>query len=108
LEDIVIEEEETEFHFAGKTSLPKLQDDLPLRVEEGGLGWVGITEAPLAGFPNMLLDRADERTMKVHLSAAKDRWPVESTTPLTTSWRVVLIGSSAAELDGAGMIGRLK
>ena len=58
-----------------------------------------ITEAPLAGYPKMLLDREDARTMKVHLSAAKDKWPVESTTPLTTSWRAVLIGSSKLPLQ---------
>jgi alpha-glucosidase len=108
LEDLAIEEEETEFHFAKDTSLPKYQDDLPLRVEQNGLGWVAIAEAPLAGYPKMLLDRGDERTMKVHLASAKDRWPVESTTPLTSSWRVLLIGSSAGELNDSRMIQRLQ
>jgi alpha-glucosidase len=108
LEDIVIEEEETEFHFARDTSLPKYQDDLPLRVEQNGLAWVAITEAPLAGYPNMLLDRSGDRTMKVHLSAPKDKWPVESTTPLTSSWRVLLIGSSADQLNGSRLVGLLK
>jgi alpha-glucosidase len=108
LEDIVIESEETEFHFAGDTSLPKYGDDLPLRVEQAGLGWVAITEAPLAGYPNMLLDRSDPRTMKVHLAAAKDKWPVESTTPLNSSWRVLLIGSSSEELHRSRLVESLK
>ena len=108
LETIVIESEETEFRFVQDASLPKYQDDLPLTVEQSGVGWVAITEAPLAGFPNMLLDRSDGRTMKVHLGAAKDKWPVESTAPLTSSWRVLLIGSSAAELNRSRMVERLR
>ena len=108
LEDIVIESEETEFRFVRDVSLPKIQDDLPLTVGQSGVGWVAITEAPLAGFPKMLLDRVDGRTMKVHLSAVGDRWPVESTTPLTTSWRVLLIASSAQDLNRSRMVERLQ
>lgn len=108
LEDLIIESEETEFRFVRDAELPKYRDDLPLRVEQDALGWVGITEAPLAGYPNMLLDRSDGRTMKVHLAAPKDRWPVESTTPLTSSWRVLLIGSSADQLNPSAMLERLR
>ena len=100
LEDIVIEHEETEFRFARDASLP-MYSDPPLRVEQPGVGWVEVTEAPLAGYPNMLLDRSDPRTVKVALAGVKDRWPVESTTPLTTSWRVLLIASQASGLNSS-------
>jgi alpha-glucosidase len=108
LEDLVVEEEETEFRFAQNASLPKYKDDLPLRVEQPGLGWVGIAEAPSGGYPTMLLDRVDARTMKVHLAAAKDKWPVESATPLTSSWRVLLIGSSEDQVTSSRLVQRLK
>jgi alpha-glucosidase len=108
LEEIVIENEETEFRFARDTSLPFHGDDLPLRVEQAGLGWVAITEVPLADYPRMLLDRTDGRTMKVFLPGQKGAWPVESTTPLTTPWRLLLIGSSADELNSSKILERLK
>lgn len=107
LEDIVIEREETEFHFARDTQLPFHGDDLPLRVEQAGLGWVAITEAPQAGYPRMFLDRVDGRTMKVALGGEKDKWPVESTTPLNSAWRVLSIGSSIEELNTSKIVGRL-
>ena len=106
LEDIVIEHEETEFRFAKDAALP-MYSDPPLRVEQPA-GWVEITEAPLAGYPNMLLDRSDTRTVKVALGGEKDRWPVESTTPLTTSWRVLAIASRASELNSSKLVARLK
>ena len=108
LEDLVIESEETEFRFVQAADLPKYRDDLPFGVEQRGLGWVAISEAPRAGFPKMVLDRVDSRTMKVTLSAEKDKFPVESATPLTSSWRVLLIASSAEELNRSRMVERLQ
>jgi len=107
LEDIVIEHEETEFRFARDVSLP-MYSDPPLRVEQSGVGSVEVSEAPRAGYPNMLLDRSDSRTVKVALAGVKDRWPVESTTPLTTSWRVLLIASQASGLNGSRILATLK
>jgi alpha-glucosidase len=107
LEDIVIEHEETEFRFARDVSLP-MYSDPPLRVEQSGVGSVEVSEAPRAGYPNMLLDRSDSRTVKVALAGVKDRWPVESTTPLTTSWRVLLIASQASGLKGSRILATLK
>lgn len=107
LEDIVIEHEETEFRFAHDVTLP-MYSDPPLRVEQPGVGWVEITEAPRSGYPNMLLDRSEPRTVKVALAGVRDRWPVESTTPLTTSWRVLLIARSASELNASKILMSLK
>jgi alpha-glucosidase len=107
LEDIVIEQEETEFRFAHDVTLP-MYSNPPLRVEQPGVGLVEITEAPRTGYPNMLLDRSDPRTVKVALGGTQDRWPVESTTPLTTSWRVLAIARNASELNASKILMSLK
>ncbi len=107
LEDIVIEHEETEFRFARDVPLP-MYSDPPLRVEQPGVGWVEVTEASRAGYPAMFVDRSDPRTVKVALAGVKDRWPVESTTPLTTSWRVLLIASQPSGLNASRILAALK
>jgi alpha-glucosidase len=107
LEDIVIEHEETEFRFAHEVSLP-MYSDPPLRIQQPGTGWVEIAEAPRTGYPNMLLDRSGPRTVKVALAGTQDRWPVESTTPLTTSWRVLLIGANPSDLNASKILASLK
>lgn len=117
LEDLRIEEEETDFTFAqdGRayalvngqyqpTTIGELKRTslvgLPFLAEQPGLGWVEITEAQLQNYAGMNLFHAEGTTMRTTLPALPDdaALAVHGTTPVDLPWRVVRIASEPREL----------
>jgi len=107
LDEILLDHEATEFSFAQDVD-PQIPLALPLVTEQRGLGWVKISEVPLPNYPRMSLKRADERTVISSLAAKRDSPTVlETTAPLVSPWRIVVIGSSAEKLNDSKIVGSL-
>lgn len=101
LEEILVEDEETEFGFThdlGAVSSGPLP--LPFVVPQPGAGWVGIYEAGGAGYPRTHLLRTDRTTMITRLTVrpAAPGIAFEGKTPLVCPWRIVIVGPDAARL----------
>ncbi len=79
---------------------------LPFLVNQPGVGWVAVTEADLDDYPGMYLQRIEGRRMKAALAPRVDGsgLVLERKTPLTTPWRVLLIGDTAAELIDSNIV----
>jgi hypothetical protein len=110
LMNLLLEDEDTEFRFAGKATgeRPK-QAALPYFEQEAGGGWVGIFESPLAGFPAMQLVRTDSLTMTSHLPE-KPKDPgvaFEGPTPFTCPWRILVVGPDRDRLGQSAMVREL-
>ncbi len=89
LDEILIEDDLTEFDVAGGGQPPSLE--LPAAVSEPAGGWVGISEVPLAGFPRLSLWRAEGGVLAGRLDRSGAGQPVafEGKTPLICPWRVL-------------------
>ena len=108
LDEILINDEYTEFSFPEALN-PKAPLALPFVTEQPGVGWLAITEVPTPGYPRMSLVRTEPKTLATHL----DRLPsdpqlaVDTHTPLTASWRVILIGPSKEQVMQSKFVDRL-
>jgi alpha-glucosidase len=117
LEDLRIEEEETDFHFAQdgrayallngqytSTRIGALKRSslvgLPFLAEQPGVGWVAITEAQVEDYAGMSLFHAEGTTMRTTLPARQDDalLAVHGTTPVDLPWRVLMIASEPRKL----------
>ena len=100
LEDFLLEDEATEFSFAVEPAIHSANLSLPLTCEVPGVGFVAITEAPAKSYPPMHLIRTNPKTLITRLArlAGQPDLAVDAKTPITSSWRVLLIGTSAAHL----------
>jgi hypothetical protein len=98
---VLITDEATEFDLPHDPAAPLT---IPFVTEEKGIGWVAITEVPLPGFPRMELTHEDRagRILLTRLTA-KDATGIagvvfDGKPPLTTPWRVVLVGRDREHL----------
>ncbi len=117
LEDLRIEEEETDFNFAqdgrayalvnGQYEPTKISAltrsslaGLPFLAEQPGIGWVEITEAQVENYAAMNLFHAQGTTMRTTLPPLPDdaALAVHGTTPVDLPWRVVMIASEPRNL----------
>ena len=124
VEDLQIEEELTDFHFAqdgdayasslsGYQSAPgeyqrtelsaiprSSLTGLPFLVEQPGVGWVAITEAQLDNYPGMYVFHAEGTTMRTTLSPRLDDQAIamHGMTPAETPWRVLMVASEPRKL----------
>jgi hypothetical protein len=108
LEEILVEDEETEFSFAqALASVPAGPVPLPFVVPQPGAGWVGIYESDASGasgYPRASLLRTDPRTVITRLAArppdhaSAPGIAFEGQTPLVCPWRIVIVGPDAARL----------
>jgi alpha-glucosidase len=106
--DLLIEDEATEFHFL-RDDLPA-QSTLPYFEPIPELGWVGIFESRLAGFPPMSLVRSDAATMIGHV-ADKPGDPgvaFEGVTPWTGPWRMIVVGPDRERLAQSDVVRALR
>jgi hypothetical protein len=100
---LLITDEATEFDLPHDPAAPLA---VPFVTEVKGVGWVAITEVPLPGFPRMQLtheDRAGRILLTRLTSSTPDTTAVSGVVfdgkpPLTTPWRVVLVGSDREHL----------
>ncbi len=117
LEDLRIEDEETDFQFAqdGRayallageyvpTKITGLKRTslvgLPFLVEQPGIGWVEITEAQVENYAGMNLFHAEGTIMRTTLPPLPDdaALAVHGTTPVDLPWRVMMIASEPRKL----------
>ena len=125
VEDLQIEEELTDFHFAqdGQGYPLVLQnyqsaseDDsrpaklstlkrtsligLPFLVEQPGVGWVAITEAQIDDYPGMYVFHPEGATMRTTLAPRLDDAAIamHGMTPAETPWRVLMVASEPRKL----------
>jgi hypothetical protein len=96
--DLLIEDDGTEFHFAGAAEVPE-KATLPYCTQSPG-GWAGIFESRAPGFPAMSLVKNDARTFLAHLPD-KPHDPAVAyvgVTPWTGPWRIVAVGTEREKL----------
>jgi len=80
---------------------------LPLLAEVPGVAWVGITEAHIENYAGMYLRKGDPRFgLRAELSPRTDKpeIAVASDAPLTTPWRVLMIGDQPGRLVESNII----
>jgi alpha-glucosidase len=132
LSKVDIERELTEFSFAKDATLYPLvvdgfqssyEDDyqmrpvsgihrdwliaLPLLAEVPGTGWVAVTEADIENYAGMYLRKADARFgLRAELSPriGKQGIAVEANAPVTTPWRVLMIGDEPGRLIESNIV----
>ncbi len=97
LENLYIDNEVTEFSFAGEPRLPD-RTDLPADIELPGGKWVEIAEAAAKGLGRALLVKEDSRTLVTQTVTGKESPAIETKTPLVSSWRIIAIGTSKGQL----------
>ncbi len=80
---------------------------LPLLGEVPGVGWVAVTEADIENYAGMYLRKAAAPfAMRAELSPRVDepRVAVETEAPVTTPWRVLMIGDAPGRLIESNII----
>jgi len=99
--DLLIEDEATEFRFARDSAVerPALAP-LPYIEKAEDVGWVGIFESGMAGFPPMSLVRTGAHTMISHLPDKPGDPGVAfvGVTPWTSPWRTIVVGPDHEKL----------
>ena len=132
LKDVRIEREITGFNFAKDATLYPLIVDgfqssyedeyqmrqvsgihrdwliaLPLLAEVPGAGWVAVTEADIENYAGMYLRKGDARFgLRAELSPRLDLpgIAVEADAPVTTPWRVLMIGDEPGRLVESNIV----
>ena len=134
VEDLQIEEELTDFHFAqdGPAYTPALSDyqsakgeytkakalsgiprgsllGLPVLVEQPGVGWVAITQAQLDNYPGMYVFHPEGNTMRTTLAPRADSqaMAMHGMTPAETPWRVLMVASEPRKLLDSDIVRNL-
>lgn len=80
---------------------------LPFLAEEPGLGWVAVTEAGIDNFAGMYLRKAGAPfAVRAELSPRVDdpAIAVETSGPVTTPWRVLMIGDDPGRLIESNIV----
>jgi alpha-glucosidase len=120
LEELLLEDETTEFAFAADgVAYPaegrgvelgridgKARLALPLVAQQAGVGWVAIAEVGAGGYPRTYLARS-EGTILITRLAARPSVPTvvfAAATPLTCSWRVLIVGPDRERLMHAEIL----
>ena len=100
LEDLLIEDEETEFSFAQDLSdPPRAAAPLPFFTHQPA-GWIGIYESGAQGYPRATLAPSEASTLITRLKTQATIPPVafEGSTPFTGPWRIVIVAPDRADL----------
>jgi alpha-glucosidase len=80
---------------------------LPLLADVPGVGWVAVTEADIENYAGMYLRKGAERfALRAELSPRLDKpsIAVEGDAPVTTPWRVLMIGDEPGRLVESNII----
>jgi alpha-glucosidase len=115
LENLRIEDEETEFRLAQNTDalsriVPETPISLPFVAEQPGVAWIAITEARTPNYGRMSLIRVNGTTLISRLakSGGTPNLAFDGTTPFTGPWRVILIGSSRSQVLESKLVNSLQ
>lgn len=133
VEDLQIEEELTDFHFAqdgdaytavvpdyqsnkgeySKTKMSRIERRsllaLPFLVEQPGVGWVAITEAQLDNYPGMSVFHPEGTIIRTTLAplANDASFAMHGTTPAETPWRVLMVATEPRKLLDSNIVRNL-
>jgi alpha-glucosidase len=133
VEDLQIEEELTDFHFAqdgdaytavvpdyqsnkgeySKTKMSRIERRsllaLPFLVEQPGMGWVAITEAQLDNYPGMSVFHPEGTIIRTTLAplANDASFAMHGTTPAETPWRVLMVATEPRKLLDSNIVRNL-
>ena len=87
---------------------------LPFLAHEAGLGWIGITEADIENYSGMYLRKSAKfASLRLHadLSPHADRegaidssYAVETSTPFSSPWRLLMIGDEPGKLIESNIV----
>jgi len=80
---------------------------LPLLAEEPGVGWVAITEANIDNYAGMYLKKSNDRFgVRAELSPRLDEpgVAVDAAAPVTSPWRVLMIGDEPGRLVESNIV----
>jgi alpha-glucosidase len=80
---------------------------MPLLAEEPGVGWVAITEANIDNYAGMYLRKGEGRNcVRADLSPRVDdaKVAVETATPFSSPWRVLMIGDEPGRLIESNIV----
>lgn len=134
LAEILIENEDTEFRFAAdaaafpslfsgfeakmahpsQTALSRIPADaviaVPLVLEQPNAGWMEIAEKVAKGYPRLYLNHREGTTLISSLPplSTDSRLALDTTTPLTSPWRVLLIGASRQRVGNSKLLNELR
>lgn len=99
LEELLIDDELTEFDLARTARNGTTALDLPFAAREASGGWVGISEAGAAGYPRTQLLHGSGNILRTHLAppAGGNGVALETHTPFTSPWRVIQLGANRDE-----------
>jgi alpha-glucosidase len=80
---------------------------LPLLAEVPAIGWVAVTEADIDNYAGMYLRKADAPSaLRAELAPQRDKpsIAVEADAPVTTPWRILMIGDEPGRLVESNII----
>jgi hypothetical protein len=100
LEDLLIEDEETEFSFAHELAdPPRAAVPLPFLSHQPE-GWIGIYETGSPAYPraSLLLSTPDTLITRLIARPAFPQIAYEGTTPISCPWRIVILAPNVAAL----------
>lgn len=127
VDEIFIQEEDTEFHFAqdadafpvllsgfgapekphGSIKLSRISTDdliaLPFVAEQPEVGWISISQEGNSGYPRLFLSHSEGTALITALPPLPDhpKLALDTTTPLVCPWRVLRIGPSRESISDA-------
>jgi hypothetical protein len=101
LDEILIDNELTEFHISQPGERSKSQAGLPYVVQQPGVGWLVIAEAGAPDYPRSEL-KAGASILVTRLASR-----FEGKTPLTGPWRIIAIGSDRDRLPSPALLREL-
>jgi alpha-glucosidase len=133
LEEIFIQEEDTEFHFAAdldafpmvlagfdqpakpesRVKLSQISADsliaVPFVAEQPGVGWISISQVDSSGYPRLFLNHSEGTTLITALPPlpGHPKLAMDTATPLVCPWRVLLIGPSRQSVTESETLTRL-
>jgi len=112
VEDFQLDDESTEFSFAREVGTAPFGhgSDVPVQVEQRGIGWVAISEVSTKDWPRMMLMATEPKTLMTRLARLpKDpSLAMHARTPVISSWRVISISSTREHLLDSGLLSALE
>ena len=88
---------------------PHAHYPMPWAAEVPGVGWIGVTEQRLPGYPAAQLETEEKSVLVTRLARSKPtaQLALDTVTPLTGPWRMVVFGPDRAHLFDSPLVKEL-